>query len=156
MKRNTTTLYLVSPGATTPIPWVDNAPDFSQFTEPTLSVLIKAWDDFVAGGDELEIIPDSEPIVEQPVPNWNSFNAYMLTDQTFKGYRDNVRSIDGDLNGALFDAYGLVSSNGVESFSLLWGVWTQVSGITPEDKEVIAMTAEYFNLPADFIAVIRG
>ena len=89
-------------------------------------------------------------------PNWDGFNGYMLIDSMFKSYRDIVRPIDGDLNGALFDSYGLVSTNGVAAFSLVWGYWCQVSGITGDDRSVIANAAHFFNLPADFVAVIRG
>ena len=156
MNRNSTTLFLTSPGATTPIPWMNNAPDFSAFTNPTLSVLQQSWQAFLDSGAELEVIPDPEPVVEPPVPDWDSFNAYMLSDPTFKGYRDTVRSADGDLNGALFDAYGLVATNGVAAFSLVWGgIWVPVSGITVADREVIAGVAEGFNLPSEFVAVIR-
>ena len=156
MKRNSTTLYLVSPGATTPIPWANNAPDFSAFTNPTLAVLQQSWQAFLDSGEELEVIPDPEPVVEPPVPDWDSFNAYMLSDSMFKSYRDTVRTADRELNSALFDAYGLVATNGVAAFSLVWGIWCTASGITVADKEIIATTAEGFNLPSDFVAVIRG
>lgn len=157
MKRNSTTLYLTSLGATTPIPWVNNAPDFSSFTNPTLSVLQQSWQDFVDSGEELEVIPDPVPVVEPPVPDWDGFNAYMLSDHMFKSYRDTVRTADGELNSALFDAYALVATNGVAAFSLVWGgIWVPVSGITVADRENIATTAEGFNLPADFVTVIRG
>jgi hypothetical protein len=156
MKRNSTTLFLVSPGATTPIPWVNGAPDFSAFTEPTLSVLQNSWQAFLDSGQELEVVPDPEPIVEPPTPNWDGFNAYMLTDSTFKTYRDSVRQADGDLNAALFNAYALVVSNGVAPFALIWGVWCQLAQITAEDKEQIATAAESFNLTNDFINTIRG
>lgn len=156
MNRNSTTLFLTSPGATTPIPWVNNAPDFSAFTNPTLSVLQQSWQAFLDSGEVLEIIPDPEPVVEPPVPDWDSFNAYMLSDSMFKGYRDTVRTADGELNSALFDAYGLVATNGVAAFSLVWGgIWVPVSGITVADREVIAGVAEGFNLPSEFVAVIR-
>lgn len=99
------------------------------------------------------------PIVEIPPedlsPNWDGFNAYILTDLTFKGYRDTVRPLDGDLNAALFDSYSLVATNGVGAFGLIWGQWCGVSGITAQDKELIATVAESFNLPAEFITVIR-
>jgi len=156
MNRNSTTLFLTSPGATTPIPWVNNAPDFSAFTNPTLSVLQQSWQAFLDSGAELEVIPDPEPVVEPPTPDWDSFNAYMLSDSMFKGYRDTVRTADGELNSALFDAYGLVATNGVAAFSLVWGgIWVPVSGITVADREVIAGVAEGFNLPSEFVAVIR-
>ena len=73
MKRNSTTLFLKSPGATTPLPWVDNAPDFTGFTEPTLSVLQAAWSAFLESGEPLEIVPD--PVISEPVPEplWEDF-----------------------------------------------------------------------------------
>jgi len=73
MQRNSTTLYLESPGATTPLPWVDGAPDLSGFTEPTLSVLQQSWADFVASGEELEIVADPEPSQPTPAPDWEGF-----------------------------------------------------------------------------------
>lgn len=81
MQRNSVTLFLESPNTITPVPWVDDAPDFSGFTEPTLSVLQKAWDDFEG---ELEVIPDPEP--PAPPINWDGLvnaiaydpNAYTL------------------------------------------------------------------------------
>ena len=91
-----------------------------------------------------------------PTPDWDSFNAYMLSDPMFKTYRDTVRTADGELSSALFDAHGLVETNGVAAFSLVWGIWVSVSGITVADKETIATKAEGFNLPAEFVAVIRG
>jgi hypothetical protein len=156
MNRNSTTLYLTSPGATTPIPWVNNTPDFSAFTEPTLSVLQKAWQDFLTSGEQLEVIPDPEPIPELVTPDWDGFNAYMLTDTTFKSYRDTVRAIDGDLNAALFNAYALIERNGVAAFTLVWGQWIQLSGITTQHKNTIATVAESFNLPNEFVEVVRG
>lgn len=156
MKRNSTTLYLTSPGATTPISWVNNAPDFSSFTNPTLSVLQQSWQEFLDSGEELEVIPDPVSVVEPPTSDWDGFNAYMLSDPMFKTYRDTVRTADGELNSALFDAHGLVATNGVAAFSLVWGIWVSISGITVADKETIATKAEGFNLPAEFVAVIRS
>jgi hypothetical protein len=88
--------------------------------------------------------------------NWDGFNAYMLTDPVFKTYRDTVRAIDGDLNAALFNAYALIERNGVAAFTLVWSQWTQSSGITTEDRETIATVAESFDLPVEFVEVIRG
>lgn len=91
-----------------------------------------------------------------PAVNWDGFNAYMLTDATFKSYRNAVRLIDGDLNSALFNSYSLVATNGVGAFSLVWGAWVQASAITTPHREAIAVVAEGSNLPADFVTVIRG
>ena len=75
MKRNSTTLFLQSSNSTTPIPWVNNAPDFTGFEEPTLSILQAAWE---AGKDNIEIIPDPEPIPEIKNPDWEGLAAKAL------------------------------------------------------------------------------
>jgi len=97
-----------------------------------------------------------EPIVVAPVEDWPSFNTYMLTSPLFRARRDIVRPIDPELNSALYDAYALVERNGVEAFALIWAYWCQLSGIPPEEKEVLAQVAESLNLPSDFVALLRG
>lgn len=78
MKRNSTTLFLTSTGTTTPIPWLNNAPDFSTFTEPTLSVLINAYNDFINNGGVIEVIPNPEPYIETVVPDWGGLQNEIL------------------------------------------------------------------------------
>lgn len=156
MKRNSTTLFLVSPGATTPVPWVDNAPDLSGFTEPTLSVLQGVWEDFLKSGEELEIISSPEPIIEPPTPNWNAFNIFMLSDATFNNYCNAVFEVNKNLNSALLNAYSLVAANGVSAFIDIWEAWCSVAQITTEHRDIFANTAEGLNLPSDFVAAIRG
>ena len=97
MQRNSTTLYLESPGATTPVPWVDGAPNFSGFTEPTLSVLQKSWTDFLASGQELEVIPDPPP--PPPEPDWTAFNTAMLSDSNWQAW-----ALPADLRNAMIAA----------------------------------------------------
>ena len=97
MKRNSTILYLTSPGATTPLPWVNNAPDFSGFTDPTLSVLQQSWADFLASGQELEVIPDPPP--PPPEPDWTAFNTAMLSDSNWQAW-----ALPADLRNAMIAA----------------------------------------------------
>ena len=66
MKRNSTTLFLESQNSTTLASWVNDAPDFSSFQEPTLSILQRSWSDFVKSGQELEVISDPEPPTPRP------------------------------------------------------------------------------------------
>ena len=77
MKRNSTTLFLESLNATTLLPWVNNAPDFTGIEEPTLSILQTAWE---AGKDSIEIIPDPEPIPIPEIknPDWEGLTAQSL------------------------------------------------------------------------------
>ena len=161
-------LYSQSTQAIKPYPRLDNQPIAG--LDPDYLVLDKvevapiSYDPatqslsstYVVDTDTLEYRQEWTVTDLPPTPDWDSFNAYMLSDPMFKSYRDTVRSVDGDLNGALFDAYGLVATNGVSAFSLVWGLWVSVSAIAVAEKEVIAGVAEGFNLPADFVAVIRG
>lgn len=157
MKSNSFGVFIETLNAVTFVPFdINGGLDFSGLTDPGKSIIEKRWDEFIESGGELEIIADPEPVIEQPPPNYPGFNAYMLTNPMFKYYRDIVRGIDGDLNSALFDGYGLVETNGVEAFLLVWSAWIQISGIVSADKEAIAMTAKYFNLPTEFVAIIRG
>jgi hypothetical protein len=105
MKRNSTTLFLDSPGATTPLPWVGNTPDFSGFTDPTLSVLQQSWADFLASGQELEVIPD--PLAPPPEHDWTAFNTAMLSDSNWQAW-----TLPADLRNAMIAAsinFNLVS-----------------------------------------------
>ena len=88
-------------------------------------------------------------------PDWDSFNTYMLSDPMFKTYRDAVRSIDGELTGALFDAYAMIDAHGINAFSVVWGVWVSVSGISETDRGIIADVARGYNLPGDFVSIIE-
>ena len=84
MNRTSTTIWIESPNAITPVPWVDGAPDFSGFTDPTLSVLQAAYE---ANKDNIVVIPD--PIPDPPVitPDWDAFNASLLNGVLAPIYR---------------------------------------------------------------------
>jgi len=157
MKRNSTTLFLTSPGATTPIPWINNAPDFSAFTEPTLSVLLKAWQDFITSGGELEIIPDPVPVVEQPVPNWDGFNAVLIQDPAYHEAVGKVRaSPRPGLDTPVVVALSQVSTNGVASFALAFPPFCYFGEVSTEQRNTWADLAQSFNLPGDFVNIVRG
>lgn len=158
MKRNSTTLFLMSPGATTPIPWENNAPDFSGFTEPTLSVLRQAWQEFVDSGELLEIIPDPEPVVEPLVPNWDAFNLYLFSDPQFILYGIATQSLNPYLVPALVERYGKVAELGLagSAFATYWGAFCATAAVTSGDKELWADAAEINNLPAEFVSLIRN
>jgi len=154
MKRSTHTLFLESPNATTPVAWVDNAPDFSTFTEPTLSVLQKAWQDFIDSGEELEIIPDPEPIPELPVANWDMFNLQMMSDARFNQVYNQCLSVAPIVCSALPTSLDQVTTKGLSLFTLIWTQLCSIGGATAEDKQVWGTYAEYNNLPLDFIEVL--
>ena len=156
MNRNSTTLFLVSPGATTPVPWVNNAPDFSSFTEPTLSVLVTAWNDFIDNGGDLQIAPDPEPHVQPLVPNWDDFNAVFLADGAFNQYCGACLSVAPVVAMAIPTALAQVSSNGVNAFRQVFLAFCQLASVTPEHRGEWATLGESYNLPTDFINIVRG
>ena len=81
MKRNSTQLELITPGATTWLPWVsdpgsnrvDGYPIFDGFSGQSRSIRESAWQDFLASEDPLEVIPD--PLPPPPEPDWAGFLA---------------------------------------------------------------------------------
>jgi hypothetical protein len=66
--RNSQIVFIETSGTRTALPWINNAPDFTGIEEPTLSVLQKAWNDFLESGEELEVISASEimPVIANP------------------------------------------------------------------------------------------
>ena len=84
MKRNSNTLFLESLNAITPVLWVNNAPDFTRFTEPTLSILESAWQAFLSSGDDLEVVPD--PIPATPDPDWDQLLRQLLSGELYPIY----------------------------------------------------------------------
>ena len=156
MFRNSTTLFLESPNAITPIGWVNNAPDFSAFTEPTLSVLQQAWQEFLDSGAELEIIPDPTPEIVTPVPNWDGFNAAMLSNTEFNQITGVVLSLAPTVALGIPAALAQVSTNGVTAFGLVFNAFCQIGDVSSEQRGIWANIAESFNLPIEFIGVVRG
>ena len=140
MKRNSTTLFLESPGATTPVPWVDGAPDFSGFTEPTLSVLQQSWADFLASGQELEVIPDPPP--PPPEPDWTAFNTAMLSDPDWQAW-----ALPADLRNAMIAAS--INSN----LTSLENAYAIAKAAVPPSAEAITRwqgLADTYNIPIVF------
>lgn len=156
MKRNSTTLFLESPNATTPIPWVNNQPDFTGFTEPTLSVLHKAWQDFLDSGEELEIIPDPEPIIEPPVANWDMFNLSMMSDARFNQVYNATLAVFPIVANALPTALDQVTTKGSSLFNLVFNQICEIGQATFEDRLNWGAIAEANNLPQDFIDILKG
>ena len=140
MKRNSTTLFLESPGATTPLPWVNNAPDFTGFTDPTLSVLQQSWADFLASGQELEVIPDPPP--PPPEPDWTAFNTAMLSDPDWQAW-----ALPADLRNAMIAAS--INSNLVS----LENAYAIAKAAVPPSAEAITGwqgLADTYNIPIVF------
>ena len=75
MKRNSTTIWIQTLNATTPLPWVNGKPDYGAYSEPTLSVLTAGYED---NKGNIEIIPDVVPQPIVPQPDWIELNNVCL------------------------------------------------------------------------------
>jgi hypothetical protein len=84
MKRNNYFIYIETPSGNidfpsiTPLPWDGSEPDFTGIDEPTLSVLQKAWNDFLVSGDELEVIEDTPIFATTEYPDWDGLSNRVL------------------------------------------------------------------------------
>lgn len=84
MRRNSTQIELITPGATTWLPWISDPgsnrvggyPNFDGFTGQSRTIRESAWQDFLDSGEELEVIPNPEP--PPPDPDWRGFNLAMI------------------------------------------------------------------------------
>jgi len=151
---------LVAPGATTLVPWVynapdftafteptlpvevDGAPDFSGFTEPTLSVLQQSWADFLASGQELEVIPDPELTPSTPEHDWTAFNTAMLSDSNWQAW-----ALPADLRNAMIAAS--INSN----LTSLENAYAIAKAAVPPSAEAITgwqRLADTYNIPIVF------
>ena len=139
MKRTPTKIYLESPNATTLVPWVNNAPDFSEFSEPTLSVLQQAWQGFLASGEELEVAPDPEPIPTPKEPDWTGFNVAVFQDGHWDAWE-----LPQSLKMALIAA--AVGRN-TEAFQNTWKLAIEVSPPSVDGLQVWRNLAQTYNLP---------
>lgn len=158
MKRNSTTLFLETPGSITLIPWVNGAPDFSIYSEPTLSIFRSVWQAFLNSGEELEIIPDPEPFVELPPAQWTAFNFALFTDADFVNYGKTANQVNPFFVPALVERYGRIVLDGLQesNFAAYWQSFCLAFDVSAEHRNEWATLAKRFDLPEDFISVIRG
>lgn len=140
MKRNNNILLKVLE-YTICLPWVNNAPDFTGIEEPTLSVLQKAWNDFLASGEELEIIPDPEPIPPPKEPDWTGFNVAVFQDGHWDAW-----ALPPSLKMALIAA--AVGRN-AEAFQNTWDLAIEVSPPSAEGLQIWRDLAKEHNLPVN-------
>lgn len=135
---------------------INDIPDFSAFSEPTLFILQKAWQDFFASGEEIEVIPSLEQDPDPVTLDWNGFNFALFSDATFIPYLMAINAVNPAAIPALLIQYNKVASEGVLPFTPYFEMFCQVTNVLPAHRQQWAALAEYFNLPSDFVSVVRG
>lgn len=122
MKRNSTTLFLETFGypvpTITPVSWVNNAPDLSGHAEPTRTVLENSYNNHIANGGVIEVIPDPvEPINDEPVPDWDGLYQGLMMSSVYSYLvvvGQQISGVDGALDKTI-DAiqYGIFKPDSV-------------------------------------------
>lgn len=155
MRRSSTTLYLESLNATTPVPWNNGNPIFNSFSEPTRSALEGAWNGFVASG--LEVIPDPEPVTPEVNPNWQGFlNRLDLPYPGNEGgtglFQYYLLQID---RASAWQAYNMVrefikGQGGIEEIRTLSFLYSGFAAVLPQEQRGILQQAiDDFNIPVE-------
>lgn len=141
-------------GANTIVDAVDGQPDLTGFAEPTLSILQANYE---AGN--YDIIPDPEPPTpEPPTPQWTAFNFALFTDVDFVNYGKIANNANPFFVPALVERYGMVAKEGLNEsgFPAYWQAFCLNFNVSAEHRNEWATLAESFDLPIDFINIIRG
>ena len=155
MKRSETTIYLECNDTISILPWINDEPNFSGVTEPTLSVLQKVWQDFIESDEEIEIIPNPEPIAD-PVPSWVGFNLAISFEQNMINYEAIANTRHPSIVGKKDLAYSFIIDHGVDDFAVAFPLFCQIAEVAQEHRNLWATIAESFDLPSEFVALIRG
>jgi hypothetical protein len=92
----------------------------------------------------------------EPVPNWDGFNAAMLTNVEFNTYYGAGLTTAPAVTTSIPTALAQVSTNGINAFALTFNGFCQAVSVTSTHRGEWADLAETLNLPADFAAVVRG
>ena len=88
--------------------------------------------------------------------NWDGFNAAILSDTVFNQTTGAVFAQAPSVAIALPSALSQVSTNGVAAFNLVFTNFCLIGQVSAQQRNTWADTAESFNLPSEFVAVVRG
>ena len=88
--------------------------------------------------------------------NWNQFSQAMLANVEFNQVTGYLLSAAPTVAIAVPTALAQVLTNGVESFAIVFTAFCQYGNVSSEQRGIWAAIAEYFNLPTEFVDVVRG
>lgn len=98
--------------------------------------------------------PDPEP---QPnPPNWPGFNLAISLDTNMVIYEAVANQVHPSIVGKKDLAYSIIADKGLDNFAAIFPLFCQMAQVTVEHREAWAQMAEGFDLPSDFVAVVRG
>jgi hypothetical protein len=144
-------ISLKTSNCNTLIKLINNEPDWAGFTEPTLSILQLAYSD----GD-YEIIPDPEPYTEPIAPDYLLFNMAISFNVNMIGYEIIANNNHPSIVSKKDLAYSMITDHGIDNFASIFPIFCQLAGVTQIHRDEWAALALFYNLPTDFIDVVKG
>ncbi len=101
--------------------------------------------------------PETEPEPPTPTSDWDAFNATLLADVRLNQVCGAALQAGAVVAvTALPAALSQVATNGVAAFALVFNAVCQLGGATAQDRDDWAEIAEDCDLPAEFVAAVRG
>ena len=95
--------------------------------------------------------------IEKPSsPDWDNFNLTFSTLPSLIQAETIANQNHPSITGKKDDAYAMIDSHGVTAFGYIFPLFCQAGQVSPETREEWAALAESFNMPADFVAIVRG
>jgi hypothetical protein len=142
MKRDSTTIWIESQNALTALPWVNNAPDFTGITDPTLSVLKSAYE---ADKGNILIIPDVIP-APATAPDWEGFKNHLDTANIYEQMLAVDFSVATDAFQAIsFILGGIEVVDNIRQINIFYQVFVQKS--PAELVKTLNEAIARFNIP---------
>ena len=102
------------------------------------------------------LLASLEPEPGPAPPDWDALNAAILLDPDWQAATAIVRAINPGLTEALPAAMTQIGSGQTAMFAFLYGQICTIAEVPPAQREAWATMAEGFNLPAEFVDIVRG
>jgi hypothetical protein len=103
-----------------------------------------------------EITTTWEPPAALPEPDWDALNAAILLEPNWQAATAIVRGINPGITEALPAAMTQISTGQTAMFAFLYSQICTLAEVSPAQRETWATMAEGFNLPAEFVVIVRG
>jgi hypothetical protein len=90
------------------------------------------------------------------VPDWPGFNLAISMDTQMIQYEAAANLVHPSIVGKKDLAYSIITDKGLDNFAAIFPMFCQLANVTQEHREGWAAMAESFDLPAEFVTIVRG
>jgi len=144
------------------LPIVGLSPEYLELAEvfidppsynPQTQSVVSSWEVDVSA---LEYRQAWTIIDNPPVPDWDGFNLTFTLLPSLLQAEVTANQNHPSITGKKDDAYAMIDTHGVGAFGLIFPLFCQAGQVSTETRIEWATLAESFNMPQDFIDIIRG